>query len=106
MGIVELNNNVATIFANLYFYGNAANEILCKQLLKIWNERRNNPSLLEQPQIQWDDNIRPCKFFGYDQNAMSINADVMICNPIARHRMLASSLEDKQRSFWNASKWK
>lgn len=32
MGIVELNNNVATIFANLYFYGNAANEILCKQI--------------------------------------------------------------------------
>ena len=32
MGIVELNNNAATIFANLYFYGNAANEILCKQI--------------------------------------------------------------------------
>ena len=32
MGIVEINNNVISIFANLYFYGYAANEILSKQI--------------------------------------------------------------------------
>jgi len=32
MGIAEINNNVVSIFANLYFYGNAGNEIICKQI--------------------------------------------------------------------------
>ncbi len=32
MGIAELNSNVVTIFANLYFYGNAANDSICKQI--------------------------------------------------------------------------
>ena len=32
MGIVEINNNMISIFANLYFYGYAANEILSKQI--------------------------------------------------------------------------
>ena len=32
MGIVEINNNTISIFANLYFYGYAANEILSKQI--------------------------------------------------------------------------
>ena len=32
MGIAELNNNVITIFANLYFYGNAANDSIGKQI--------------------------------------------------------------------------
>ena len=32
MGIAEINNNVVSIFANLYFYGNAADENVCKQI--------------------------------------------------------------------------
>lgn len=32
MGIVEINNNTISIFANLYFYGYAANQILSKQI--------------------------------------------------------------------------
>ena len=32
MGIVEIDNNTISIFANLYFYGYAANEILSKQI--------------------------------------------------------------------------
>lgn len=32
MGIAEINNNIVSIFANLYFYGKAANENICKQI--------------------------------------------------------------------------
>ena len=39
MGIVELNNDRVSIFANLYFYGNAANETLSKQIADDINEQ-------------------------------------------------------------------
>lgn len=39
MGIVEINNNTISIFANLYFYGYAANEILSKQIADDINKQ-------------------------------------------------------------------
>ena len=39
MGIVEINNNTISIFANLYFYGYAANEILSKQIADYINNQ-------------------------------------------------------------------
>ncbi len=39
MGIVELNNNKVSLFAHLYFYGNAANEILSKQIADDINDQ-------------------------------------------------------------------
>lgn len=39
MGIVEINDNMVSIFANLYFYGNAANEILSKQIADDINDQ-------------------------------------------------------------------
>ena len=39
MGIVEINNNTISIFANLYFYGYVANEILSKQIADDINKQ-------------------------------------------------------------------
>ncbi len=102
---IQLNEDAEITLTGIFNSVRNLNEILCEQLLKIWKERRKNPSLIEQLQTQWDNKIRPCKFTGYDQNAESMNPDVMIGNPITRRRMLASSLEDRQRFFWNGSDW-
>lgn len=102
---IQLNEDADVTLTGIFKSVRTLSEALCEQLLEIWCERRNTPTLLEQPQTQWDDKIRPCKFVGYDQNIESIDADVMISNPISLRRVLASSLEDKQRNFWKASKW-
>lgn len=81
------------------------NETICERLVSIWKKRRSNPQSLEQPQNQWDDKIRNCKFVGYDSNAESPNADLGLVNPILSHRMLSASVDDAHRNLWNNSKW-
>ncbi len=103
---IQLNEDAEITLTGIFNSVRNLNENLCEKLLEIWKERRNTPSLLEQPQIQWDDKIRPCKFLGYDQTAEPLNADMLIGNPITSHRMLASSVDDAHRSLWNNSKWK
>jgi hypothetical protein len=46
MGIIELNNelNVACIFAQIYFYGNEANEELSVQIAQVINDYWNIPN--------------------------------------------------------------
>lgn len=102
---VQLNEDAEVTLKGIFNSARNLNENLCEELLKIWRERRNDPFCLEQPQVQWDNKIRPCNFTGYTQNIEPFNADVMISNPITLRRMLASSLEDKQRNFWNNSNW-
>lgn len=82
------------------------NEAVCERLLSIWQQRRNNPSLIEQPASQWDTNIRACKFDGYDANAEPLNIDLMTSHPIVRHRMLAASVDDAHfAGVWANSPW-
>lgn len=80
-------------------------EHVCERLVSIWRERRNNPALLEQPPSQWDTRIRQCTFAGYDPSAERINADILMSNPILRHRLLAASLDDSHSKLWTNSKW-
>lgn len=103
---IQLNEDAEITLTGIFNSVRNLNEILCEQLLEIWNERRDNPSLIEQPQIQWDDKVRPCKFTGYDLTTEPLNADVLIGNPITARRVLASSVDDAHRSLWNNSKWK
>src|SRR5207237_994176 len=63
-------------------------ENVCERLLTIWRERRNNPALIEQPDVQWDSKIKPCNFIGYNPNSPKLNSDSLRGNPILLHRML------------------
>lgn len=82
------------------------NEVICERLLSIWEQRRNNPSLIEQPASQWDTNIRACKFAGYDSNAEPLRANLMTGHPVLRHRMLAASADDAHLAgVWANSPW-
>jgi hypothetical protein len=83
-------------------------EAVCARLLSIWEERRKNPKLIEQPQTQWaDKKLRTCMFNGYDKNAEPLKADEMTGNPVLFRRMLAASADDIHRSkTWANSKWK
>ena len=81
-------------------------EIVSEQLLSIWQQRRINPTLLEQPQIQWEKLFKVCNFAGYDTNSQPLNSDSGRLNGILIHRMLSASVFDHQRNFWKNSKWK
>jgi hypothetical protein len=81
-------------------------EAVCERLVSIWQERRNNPSLILQPASQWKPNMKPCNFAGYNQAAESINASGLTGNPVLLHRMIASATVDQYRySVWANSPW-
>jgi hypothetical protein len=82
------------------------NEAVCERLLCIWNDRRKNPALIVQPRTQWDMNIRPCAFAGYDSNAEPFDADEITGHPVFRHRMLAAAADDAHfNQVWTNSIW-
>jgi hypothetical protein len=83
-------------------------EVICARLLYIWEERRKDPSLIQQPQTQWaDKKLRTCTFNGYGKNAVPLKASEMTGNPVLLRRMLAASADDAHRSkTWANSKWK
>lgn len=103
---INLDEDAETTLSGIFGSCRNLNEIVCERLVSIWIERRGNPSLLEQPASQWDDKIRECNFTGYDASAEPLTADTGITNPNLRKRMLAASVFDKFRSFWDNSKWK
>ncbi len=100
---IQLDEDAEITLKGIFKSVRELNESLCERLLKIWEERRNNPSLLEQPSVQWGKKPEPCKFTGYDKTAEPFKADELYNNPISLHRILAASLEDKQRNFWSNS---
>jgi hypothetical protein len=80
-------------------------EAVSERLVSVWQERRNNPSLIEQPATQWKPNMKPCNFTGYDQTAEPLNLGGMTGNPVLFHRMLSAATMDHQRSVWASSPW-
>lgn len=81
------------------------NEKVCEQLLFIWKERRNNPSLLEQPQNQWNDIPKHCDFTGYDMKAEKFDMSLLYQHPNFLKRMRSASVFGELRNFWNNSRW-
>ncbi len=103
---VILNEDAEITLSGIFKSCRELNENICEQLLSIWKERRNNPSLLEQPQAQWDDKIKNCDFTGYDSNAEKIDMKLINSHPNILKRMRSASVFGSQRKFWNNSKWK
>jgi hypothetical protein len=102
---VILNEDATITLSGIFNSCRELNEQICEQLLFIWKERRNNPSLLEQPQNQWDNKIKNCDFNGYDSNAEKIEMNSMHGHPNILKRMRSASVFGTMRNFWNNSKW-
>ncbi len=80
-------------------------ENICERLVKIWEERRQNPALLEQPIAQWRAISKRCKFAGYKPQSEPIQADEIMSSGVLLRRMISASLDDAQRGMWVNSKW-
>jgi hypothetical protein len=101
-----LNEDADITFKGVFKSCRDLNEAVCERLVSIWRERRNNPSLIEQPGSQWDTKIRACTFSGYDVNAEPLTSNLMTSHPILRHRLLAASADDAHHTaVWQNSAW-
>jgi len=103
---VVLNEDADVTFKGIFKSCRDLDEAVCERLISIWQERRGNPSLIEQPASQWDTKIRACEFSGYDSNADPLDAQLMTGHPILKHRMLAASADDAHHAgVWTHSLW-
>lgn len=103
---VILNEGAESTLAGVFKSTSELLEAVCARLASIWQERRKNPSLIEQPPAQWKPNMKPCNFAGYDQTALPMSASALTSNPVVLHRMIASATVDQYRhSVWANSPW-
>lgn len=101
-----LNEDADITFEGVFRSCRDLNEAACERLLSVWEQRRKDPSLIEQPASQWDTKIRACKFNGYDSSAEPLDPDVLTSHPIILHRMRAASADDQHRAaLWANSPW-
>lgn len=103
---INLSEDAEITLSGIFNSCRNLNENICERLLNIWQQRRSNPTLLEQPLKQWNDNFRQCNFLDYDSNSKPLDADAAFVNPILSRRMRSSLVLDSQRAFWSNSKWK
>ncbi len=80
-------------------------EETCKRLGSIWDERKNEPGLIEQPIDQWKAKIKSTNFLGYNLAREAFSFDELTINPSLAHRMLSAAVDDRQRSLWDGSEW-
>ena len=94
-------------FTGLFKSTRELEETICSRLLSIWEKRRKNPSLIEQPHTQWiKKRLRRCNFSGYNKNAEPLDLDTMTGHPVMFNRMLAASADDQHRAnTWTNSDW-
>jgi hypothetical protein len=80
---------------------------ICSRLLSIWRERRNDPSLIEQPETQWTNKrLRACTFQGYDTNVEPLNVSEMSSSGAPLRRLVAAAADDGNRDrVWAGSIW-
>jgi hypothetical protein len=102
---INLSEDAPTTLCGVFRSCKELNEKICERLVEIWQQRRTDPSLIEQPIKQWDNKIRPCNFDGYQPNSKPLNAKQIRVNPILARRMQASAVLDHQRNLWNNSDW-
>jgi hypothetical protein len=78
---------------------------ICERLVSVWQDRRTNPALIAQPDLQWDQNIRSSNFNGYKPSGGALRGPgvVVMSNPIVVQRMKSSAVMDQQRSLWTGS---
>lgn len=102
---VVLNEDADITLKGIFKSTRDFEETICRQLVTIWQERRANPSLIEQPATQWNTKIKPCNFNGYDKNAPKLDVSEIMANPTLRKRMIAAAVVDQYRVLWVKSPW-
>lgn len=81
-------------------------EKVCERLVSIWQDRRNNPSYVEQPLSQWSELSKTTNFKGYKPSKKPLAFDLGAVGSALSKRFLAASVDDKRRKMWANSKWK
>ncbi|HKB68724.1 MAG TPA: hypothetical protein VKC61_22875 [Pyrinomonadaceae bacterium] len=102
---IVLNEDADVTFNGIFRSCRDMLEAVSERLVSTWQERRANPTMVEQPIAQWNSLFKPCKFTGYTPNAEPLGADAMIGHPVLRHRMLSASVDDAHRNLWANAKW-
>jgi hypothetical protein len=102
-----LNEDADSTLTGIFRSTRELEETICNRLLSIWEERRANPSLIEQPSTQWiKKRLKRCAFSGYKPSVQKITADVETAHPVMLKRLLAASADDAHReNTWQDSVW-
>jgi hypothetical protein len=80
-------------------------EAICERLIEIWQKRRADPSLIEQPASQWEANIRLCNFNGYDSSATPLDYDEIHNSGVLLRRFVCCGAVDSKSAVWKGSAW-
>ncbi len=99
-----LGEDAADTLSLIFESCRALQEETCERLCSIWDERRRNPTLIQQPIEQWKTKIRSCRFAGYDPSKPFLGDTMNLSGSLA-HRIRAAAVDDAQRSLWDGSDW-
>ncbi len=82
----------------------ASIDAVANSLLEIWDRRRNNPTLVVQPDVQWANTTvgKRSAFEGYAPGSTKYDPQAITSNPDLVRRLSAASLLDGQRQQWQA----
>ena len=77
-------------------------ETTARNLLNVWNARRQAPDLVRQPREQWPDGAAQpdVAFQGYAPGSVEVNPGGFVSGPDTPRRLLASALTDDLREQW------
>jgi hypothetical protein len=65
----------------------------------LWDQRRENPSLIQQPASQWVHPKEAISFLGYEPNPDFFKTlNTMVVNPLEATRLSASQVLDNART--------
>lgn len=102
---VALNEDADTTLSGIFKSCRDMEETICERLVEIWQARRADPSLIEQPTSQWEANIRVCNFPGYDPRAPPLQYESIFNSGVLLHRFVSSGADDSHRAIWKNSPW-
>lgn len=73
-----------------------------KELIKVWNWRREHPDSLPQPTEQWPNGASTDSigFCGYAPGSFEYGPDMMLTHPVVAQRISAAALHDDARPQW------
>jgi hypothetical protein len=101
---ISLNEDAEVTLKGIFISSREFVETISEKLLAVWKQRREDPTLLCQPQTQWDGTFKNSNFDGYNPAATPLNADTVVAHPNFFRRMQSASALDHQRDFWTNSK--
>jgi hypothetical protein len=102
---VALNEDAEVTLGGIFKSCRDLEEAVCERLVEIWRTRRADPSLIEQPESQWEAKIRMCNFDGYDPSSPPLQYDEIYNSHALLHRFISCGAVDSKRAVWRNSAW-